>query len=159
MTPLPRYATTKYQVPSTVLSAPAGPARKPGRLRSRRRLLTGRQQPSHHRGVERESEADTTVEEEPSAEQPCHRLASPTSKPMTTLQLLATRLCHRLGVFFYRNRCTIGLACAQAIALRGAPTTARRHVSAPRRRPPPHLAADHFDGPTLTRVVRVVLLF
>ena len=114
---------------------------------------------SHHRGVERESEADTTVEEEPSAEQPCHRLASPTSKPMTTLQLLATRLCHRLGVFFYRNRCTIGLACAQAIALRGAPTTARRHVSAPRRRPPPHLAADHFDGPTLARVVRVVLLF
>ena len=52
--------------------------------------------------------------------------------------------CHRRGVFFYRNRCTIGLACAQAIALRGAPTTARRHVSAPRRRPPPHLAADNF---------------
>jgi hypothetical protein len=22
--------------------------------------------------------------------------------------------CHRRGVFFYRNRCTIGLACAQA---------------------------------------------
>jgi hypothetical protein len=43
--------------------------------------------------------------------------------------------------------------------LRGAPTTARRHLSAPRRRPPPHLAADHFDGPTLARVVRVVLLF
>ena len=52
--------------------------------------------------------------------------------------------CHRRGVFFYRNRCTIGLACAQAVALRGAPTTARRHVSAPRRRPPPHLAADNF---------------
>jgi hypothetical protein len=30
--------------------------------------------------------------------------------------------------------------------LRGAPTraTARRHVSAPRLRPPPHLAADNF---------------
>ena len=27
--------------------------------------------------------------------------------------------CHRRGVFFYRNRCTIGLACAQAVALRG----------------------------------------
>ena len=54
--------------------------------------------------------------------------------------------CHRRGVFFYRNRCTIGLACAQAVVLRGAPTTARRHVSAPRRRPPPHLAraADNF---------------
>jgi hypothetical protein len=57
--------------------------------------------------------------------------------------------CHRRGVFFYRNRCTIGLACAQAIALRGAPTTARRHVSAasaPRLRPPPHLAADHCNS-------------
>ena len=52
--------------------------------------------------------------------------------------------CHRRGVFFHRNRYTIGMACAQAVALRGAPTTARRHVSAPRRRPPPHLAADNF---------------
>ena len=29
----------------------------------------------------------------------------------------------------YHNRCTIGLACAKDVALRGAPTTARRHVS------------------------------
>jgi hypothetical protein len=36
--------------------------------------------------------------------------------------------CHRRGVFFHRNRCTIGMACAQAVAFRGAPTTARRHV-------------------------------
>ena len=40
--------------------------------------------------------------------------------------------CHRRGVFFHRNRCTIGMACAQAVALRGAPTTARRHVPVPR---------------------------
>ena len=53
--------------------------------------------------------------------------------------------CHRRGVFFYRNRCTIGLACAQAVALRVAPTTARRHVSAPRKRNQSHpLARD--DG-------------
>jgi hypothetical protein len=40
--------------------------------------------------------------------------------------------CHRRGVFFHRNRCTIGMACAQAVVLRGAPTTARRHVPVPR---------------------------
>ena len=58
--------------------------------------------------------------------------------------------CHRRGVFFYRNRCTICLACTQAVALRGAPTTARRHVSATRRRSPPHLAADNFRWADLT---------
>jgi hypothetical protein len=66
--------------------------------------------------------------------------------------------CHRRGVFFHRNRCTIGMACAQAVALRGAPTTARRHVLVPRggvgggrgaRRgvsnlPPGHRVADIF---------------
>jgi hypothetical protein len=50
--------------------------------------------------------------------------------------------CHRRGVFFHRNRCTIGMACAQAAALRGAPTTARRHVAAPRNLPPLHMVAD-----------------
>jgi hypothetical protein len=52
--------------------------------------------------------------------------------------------CHRRGVFFHRNRCTIGMACAQAVALRGAPTTARRHVPTPRRLPPSHLVADDY---------------
>ena len=32
--------------------------------------------------------------------------------------------CHRRGFFFQQNRGTIGMACAQAAALRGAPTTA-----------------------------------
>jgi hypothetical protein len=41
--------------------------------------------------------------------------------------------CHRRGVFFHRKRCTISMACAQAVALRGAPTIARRHVPVPRR--------------------------
>jgi hypothetical protein len=36
--------------------------------------------------------------------------------------------CHRRGVFFHRDWCTIGMACAQAVALRDAPTTARRHL-------------------------------
>jgi hypothetical protein len=30
--------------------------------------------------------------------------------------------CHRRSVFFQQHRCTIGMACAQAVALRGAPT-------------------------------------
>jgi hypothetical protein len=49
-------------------------------------------------------------------------------------------LCHRRGVFFQQNRGTIGLACAQAAALRGAPTAAHRHVAAPRDPPPLHMA-------------------
>jgi hypothetical protein len=40
--------------------------------------------------------------------------------------------CHRRGVFFHHNQCTIGMACAQTVALCGAPTTARRHVPVPR---------------------------
>jgi hypothetical protein len=35
------------------------------------------------------------------------------------------KFCHRHGVFFHRNWCTIGMACSQAVALRVAPTTAR----------------------------------
>ncbi len=53
--------------------------------------------------------------------------------------------CHRRGVFFQQNRDTIGMTCAQAVALRGAPTTARRHVAAPRRPPPLHMAYDDHD--------------
>ena len=37
--------------------------------------------------------------------------------------------CHRRSVFFQQHRCTIGLACAEAVALHGAPTTARRCAS------------------------------
>jgi hypothetical protein len=40
------------------------------------------------------------------------------------------------------HRCTIGMACAQAAALRGAPTTARRHIAAPRNLLPLHMVAD-----------------
>jgi hypothetical protein len=53
--------------------------------------------------------------------------------------------CHRRGVFFQQNRGTIGMACAQAVALRGAPTTARRHVAAPRDLPPLHMACGGHD--------------
>ena len=57
--------------------------------------------------------------------------------------------CHRRGVFFQQNRGTIGLACAQAVALLGAPTTARRHFAAPRdlpvTLPPLHMAYDDHD--------------
>ncbi len=53
--------------------------------------------------------------------------------------------CQRHGVFFQQNRDTIGMACAQSVALRGAPTTARRHVAAPRRPLPLHMAYDDHD--------------
>ena len=43
--------------------------------------------------------------------------------------------CHRRGVYFYQHRCTIGLACAQAVAIRGAPHVARRHAAVPRALP------------------------
>ena len=52
--------------------------------------------------------------------------------------------CHCRGVFFHRNRCTIVMACAQAVALRGAPTSARCHVAAPRNLPPLHMVADEY---------------
>ncbi len=40
------------------------------------------------------------------------------------------------------------MACAQAVVLRGAPTTARRHVAAPRNLPPLHMAYDEHDWNT-----------
>ena len=49
------------------------------------------------------------------------------------------------AVFFQQNRGTIGMACAQAVSLRGALTTARCHVAAPRRPPPLHMAYDDHD--------------
>jgi hypothetical protein len=38
------------------------------------------------------------------------------------------------------------MACAQAVALGGAPTTARRHAAAPRDLPPLNMAYDKFDN-------------
>jgi hypothetical protein len=59
---------------------------------------------------------------------------------------------HRRGVtvaassfFSQQNRGTVGMACAQAAALRGAPTTARRHVAAPRCPSPLHMAYNDHD--------------
>ena len=59
--------------------------------------------------------------------------------PWCVCQPHKQEFCHRRGVFFQQNRGTIGLACAQALTLRGAPTTARRHVAAPRDLPPLHM--------------------
>ncbi len=53
--------------------------------------------------------------------------------------------CHCRVVFFQQNQGTIGMACAQAVALRGSPTTSHRHVAAPRRPPPLHMAYDDHD--------------
>jgi hypothetical protein len=38
------------------------------------------------------------------------------------------------------------MACAQAVALRGAPTTVRHHVAAPHNLPPPNMAYDEYDN-------------
>ena len=60
--------------------------------------------------------------------------------------------CHRRGVFFHNHRCTLRMACAQAVAMRGAPSAARRLVAAPRNQQPfrfdPHVFDrdfSHFD--------------
>ena len=53
--------------------------------------------------------------------------------------------CHCRCVFFQQNRDTIGMACSQAVALRGDPTNLRRHVAAPRRPPTLHMAYDDHD--------------
>ena len=45
--------------------------------------------------------------------------------------------CHRLGVFFYRNLCTIGLACAQDAC---SVAWLSHHSSSPRLRPSPPAA-------------------
>ena len=53
--------------------------------------------------------------------------------------------CHRRGVFFHNNRCTLGMTCAQAVAMRGAPTAARRLVAAPRNQQPFRFDPHEFD--------------
>jgi hypothetical protein len=53
--------------------------------------------------------------------------------------------CHRRGVFFHNNRCTLGMACAQAVAMRGAPTAARRLVAAPQNPQPSRSDPHEFD--------------
>ncbi len=53
--------------------------------------------------------------------------------------------CHRCSLFFLQHRCTIGMACAQAVAICGTPTTARRYIAAPRHLPPLDIAYDEFD--------------
>jgi hypothetical protein len=46
--------------------------------------------------------------------------------------------CHCSVIFFHNNQCTLGMACAQAVAMRGAPTAARRLVAAPQNQQPSH---------------------
>jgi hypothetical protein len=76
--------------------------------------------------------------------------SSPTREPTTISRLgyhpHKQEVCHRRSVFFQQHRCTIGLACAQAVALRGAPTTARRHVAAPCNLPPLNMAYDEYGN-------------
>ena len=56
------------------------------------------------------------------------------------------KFCYRRSAFFQQHQCTIGMECAQAVVLRGAPTTARRHVAAPRNLPPLNMAYDEYDN-------------
>jgi hypothetical protein len=61
-------------------------------------------------------------------------------------QLHKQKFCNRRSVFFQQHRCTIAIACAQAVAPRGTPITARRHVAAPRDLPPMNMAYDEYDN-------------
>jgi hypothetical protein len=49
------------------------------------------------------------------------------------------------------------MACAQAVAIRGAPTTTRRYVAAPRDLPPLNMAYDECQPRHWRRLNRVVL--
>ena len=57
--------------------------------------------------------------------------------------------CHRRGVFIHNNRCNLAMACAQAVAMRDAPTAVRRLVAAPHNQQPyrtdPHEFDRHFS--------------
>jgi hypothetical protein len=54
-------------------------------------------------------------------------------------------LCQRRSDFLQQNQCTIGMACARAVVMRVAPTTARCHVEAPRDLPTLNMAYDEYD--------------
>jgi hypothetical protein len=87
-------------------------------------------------------------------------MSSHTSPSDATLGYEAHKeeFCHRSGDFFHHNRCTIGMACAQAVALRGAPNTAVA-TSLPLAACRPHTSPPiSFPRPTLARVARVALL-
>jgi hypothetical protein len=71
------------------------------------------------------------------------------------LLLLATRVTRRSFAIAAASSSTATCAPSVWRVLRLYPTTARRHVSAPRRRPPHTSPPITFDGPTLARVVRV----
>jgi len=51
----------------------------------------------------------------------------------------------RFSAFFQQNWYTIVMACAQAVAIRGAPTTSRRHVAALADLPPLNMSYDEHD--------------
>ena len=64
--------------------------------------------------------------------------------PGPGISLRKQEFCHRRSVVFQQHRCSLEMASAQAVALRGAPTTARRHVAAPRHLPPLIMAYDEY---------------
>jgi hypothetical protein len=63
--------------------------------------------------------------------------------------------CHRRGVFFHNNRCTLGMACAQAVAMRAPPL--QRVASLPHLKinSPPVLIPTSLTGTSATLVTSV----
>ena len=61
--------------------------------------------------------------------------------------------CHRRGVYFTQHRSTIGIACAQAVAIRGAPYAARRHAAVPRA-VPLRIAQDDWERNDFHELIR-----
>ena len=52
---------------------------------------------------------------------------------------------HCRDVFFHNHRCTLGMACAQAVAMRAAPSSARRLAATPRNHQPFRFDPHVFD--------------
>ena len=57
------------------------------------------------------------------------------------------------GVYFHQHRCTVGMACAQAVAIRNAPYVSRRHADVPRDLPL-RMAMNEWDRDEVSELVR-----
>ena len=58
-----------------------------------------------------------------------------------------------VAVYFHKHRCTVGMACAQAVAIRSAPYVARRHADVPRDLPL-RMAMNEWDRDEASELVR-----
>ena len=67
----------------------------------------------------------------------CNEQTSLSNKPLSQITTSRERVT--------RDCCTLGMACAQAVAMRGAPSAARRLIAAPRNQQPFRFDPHVFD--------------